>query len=220
MKRWLPFIIVAVVALLALAGGAILYRSTKATALTLSKEQAIASAAEAGHVRGPAKAPVTIEEFGDFQCPPCAKLSEPLHQVERDFHKNVRVIFRQFPLVTHQHARAAAFAAEAAGLQGRFWEMHDHLYREQESWSKAPAPEELFISYAKMHGLDTVRFRKDMADEKVKARVAADQKRAADLGVTVTPTVFVNGKSLHGPDLSPQGLRAAVESALAEIPAH
>src|SRR5205814_4081468 len=96
-----------------------------------------ASGAESGHVRGRSDAPVTIIEFGDFQCPPCANLSEPINQLERDYRSRLRIVFRHFPLPNHQHAREAALASEAASLQGRFWEMHDLLYREQSVWSKA-----------------------------------------------------------------------------------
>ena len=220
MKRWLPFIIVAAVALLALGWGGLLYRNHRQKVITLSKAQQEANRRESSHVRGNPKAPVTITEFGDFQCPPCGKLSEPLNQIESEFEQKAKLVFREFPLPTvHAHALAAAYAAEAAGLQGRFWEMHDILYREQERWSKVPVPEELFSGYAKVIGLDMTQFRKDMAGEEVKARVARDQKRGDDLGVSVTPTLFVNGKSMHGRVMDRESLRAAIEQELAKIPA-
>ena len=76
-----------------------------------------------------------MEEFGDFECPTCAKLATFLDQLIKEYHPRVRLIFRNFPLPMHQFARDAALAAEAAGLQGRYWEMHDMLYREQAVWS-------------------------------------------------------------------------------------
>ncbi|MEO7723204.1 MAG: thioredoxin domain-containing protein, partial [Chthoniobacterales bacterium] len=143
-KRWLPYLIVIAVGLITTAAGVVLYQANKAPTLRSTPD-----AAGLVHVRGAEQAPVTIEEFGDYQCPPCGKLAEPLNQIEHDFAGKVRIIFRQFPLAVHPNARPAAQAAEAAGLQNRFWEMHDLLYREQEAWSKAPAPEGIFVGYAK-----------------------------------------------------------------------
>src|SRR5713226_1164642 len=133
MRRYLPFVIVIAVALLTLASGTILYRAKRVPVLTIPKNSMASEMgdAESAHVRGRPDAPVTLEEFGDFQCPPCGKLSEPINQLENDYHSRLRIIFHHFPFGSHQHAREAAFASEAAGLQGRFWEMHDLLYREQ-----------------------------------------------------------------------------------------
>ena len=218
MRPLLPIGIVAFVGLVAIGSGVLLYRANKPQVLSISTAKAAAEKAEAVHARGPANAAVTVEEFGDFQCPPCAALSEPLNQLEQDYHNKVRLIFRNFPLANHQYAHPAAFAAEAAGLQGRFWEMHDLIYREQATWSKSANPSELFLSYAKIVGLDTEKFQKDIDSEEVKQRVATDQKHAAELGVRLTPTIFVNGKSVTGPSLTPNGLHAAIDAALKETP--
>ena len=218
MNRYAPIIIVAIVGLAAVAAGVVLYRVYKPQVLAVSQEQAKKGEIESVHVRGAADAPVTLEEFGDFQCPPCGALSEPLNQLEGDYGTKMRFVFRQFPLANHANAKPAAYAAEAAGLQGRFWEMHDLLYREQANWSKTTDPAELLLSYARIVGLNTAKFQKDINSEEVKERVAADQKRAVELGVHLTPTIFVNGKSIVGPSLNPTGLRAAVEAAIAEMP--
>jgi protein-disulfide isomerase len=219
LKRFVPFIIVAAVALTTIAVGTALYRANRPPPLTISKEKRVTDEkTESMHIRGPADATVTLEEFGDFQCPPCGALSEPLNELERDYKAKMRFVFHQFPLVNHANAKPAAYAAEAAGLQGRFWEMHDLLYREQANWSKEPDPSELFLSYARIVGIDTAKFQKDVNSEEVKERVVADQERGAELGVHLTPTIFVNGKSIVGPSLNPIGLRAAVEAALGEMP--
>jgi protein-disulfide isomerase len=211
--------IVLVVALITIAVGAALYRANRPRPVSISKENALTNEkTESMHVRGAADAPVTLEEFGDFQCPPCGALSEPLNELERDYKAKMRFVFRQFPLANHANAKPAAYAAEAAGLQGRFWEMHDLLYREQANWSKETDPSELFLSYARIVGIDTARFQKDINSDEVKERVAADQKHAAELGVHLTPTIFVNGKSITGPSLNPTGLRATIDAALAEMP--
>lgn len=170
------------------------------------------------HVRGRADAPVTLEEFGDFQCPPCGALAGPIKQLEKDYDPRLRVIFHHFPLRNHQHAREAACAAEAAGLQGRFWEMHDLLYREQSAWSKAADVRPLFNAYAGILSLKVDRFSKDMNSDQVKARVTADQTHGASLGVQNTPTIFLNNRALDPADLNPPKLRAAVDAAVKPRP--
>ena len=216
MKRHLPFIIVVVVALVTLASGTVLYRAKRPSVLTIPKSALVSGSGggDSMHIRGPASAPVTIEEFGDFQCPPCGALSDPINQIERDYHPRLRVIFRHFPLPNHAHAREAAFASEAAGLQGRFWEMHDLLYREQSVWSKAADVQLLFNSYAGILGLNIDRFKKDMEGEQVKVRVASDQKHGDAVGVNTTPTVFLNDRALVPTSLNPAGLHAAIDAAM------
>jgi NhaA family Na+:H+ antiporter len=215
MRRYLPFIIVALVGLITLGAGTVLYRIKRPPVLTISKElTSKGNNGESLHIRGPADAPVTLEEFGDFQCPPCGMLAGPIKQLEHDFDPRLRVIFHHFPLVNHQHARPAAIAAEAAGMQGHFWEMHDLLYREQAMWSKAVDVQTLFNSYAGTLGLDVERFKKDMDSEPIKERVTADQKRGASLGVQNTPTIFLNNRAVPPTDLAPDRLRAAVSAAV------
>jgi len=220
MKRYLPFIIVVVVALVTLATGTVLYRAKRPAVLTIPKSALVpgSGAADSIHIRGPASAPVTLEEFGDFQCPPCGKLSDPINQLEREYRPRLRVIFRHFPLPIHAHAREAALASEAAGLQGRFWEMHDLLYREQSVWSQAGDVGPLFNSYAGMLRLNVDRFKKDMESEQVEEHVASDQKHGAALGVSTTPTVFLNDRALPPISLNPTGLRAAIDAAMKTPP--
>ena len=129
MRRYLPWIIIVAVALLAVGSGITLYRIKKPHLITTTTENVSKTAGESLHTRGNPKARVTLEEFGDYQCPPCGILAEPLKQMEREFESKLRLIYYNFPLPTHQHARAAAQAAEAAGLQGKLWEMHDLIYR-------------------------------------------------------------------------------------------
>lgn len=216
MRRSLPFLIVALVGLAAAAGGTSLYRAKRLPALKLSPEQlATAKAGDDGpRTRGQSDAPVTLEEFADLQCPPCAALSEPIAQLEKTYRGRLRVIFRHFPLATHPHAQEAAQAAEAAGMQGRFWEMHDLLYREQAAWSQAADARLMFEAYAGTLGLDLVRFRKDFEGEPAKARIAADAKRGEVLGVAITPTVFLNGNPVPPAALRPDRLRGTIEAAL------
>jgi protein-disulfide isomerase len=216
MKRFAPFIIVIVVALAAVGGGALFYRAKRAgnPPPNISKAEA-ERPVEGVHVLGPADAAVTLEEFGDFQCPPCGRLSEPINQLQKQY--NLRVIYREFPLPMHVHAKEAAFAAEAAGRQGRFWQMHDLLYREQAVWSKATDARALFNSYAGMLQLDLERFKKDMDSPEVEKTVDLDQGRGAAIGVKNTPTIFLNNEVVPGPQSNPEQLPALVEAAMKKV---
>ena len=214
MKRYLPFIIVGLVGLGAATGATLLYRAKRPAPVIVARDRTPGTP-ESGHALGPADATVTLEEFGDFQCPPCGMLAEPINQLAHEFPK-LRLVFRNFPLVMHQHANEAAQAAEAAGLQGHFWPMHDLLYREQGIWSKAADVRGLFQSYAAMIRCNVTRFKKDMESEEIKARILADQKEGAKLGVKNTPTLFINNTAVPPASLNPKDLRAAVEAALKE----
>jgi protein-disulfide isomerase len=219
MRRYIPFFIVAAVAAATIGGGTIFYRLQRVPIRTIPAELAAGrDRSETVHARGPTDATVILEEFGDFQCPPCAALAGPIKQLEKDYAKNLRVIFRDFPLAMHIHAREAAYAAEAAGLQGRFWEMHDLLYQQQAVWSKAVDARSLFKSYAGALALNVTRFSKDMDSDDVKTRVDTDQRRGTDLGVSVTPSIFVNQRTVPPSELNPDGLRAAIKEAMESKP--
>jgi Na+:H+ antiporter, NhaA family len=173
--------------------------------------------AQPPHVRGNANAPVTVEEFADFQCPTCGYYYPELKKIEGEFGDRLKVIFRENPLVpTHQFGLVAAQAAEAAGLQGeaQFWAMHDKLFENQKNWSDAKDVLPLFVDYAKQIGLDTDRFVRDMNGEAVAQRIFQDGKRSHALGVNQTPTFYVNGKEAKGDSWKPEGLRAMIKEAL------
>ena len=214
MRRYLPFVIVALVALATFGGGFAFYRAKRATLATGPKS----GPASGIHVRGKADAPVTLEEFGDFQCPPCAMMAVFLRKTEEEYGSRLRVIFHHFPLAVHAHAREAALAAEAAEKQGRFWEMHDLLYKEQGIWSKADNVPILFNSYAGALGLDLDRFKSDLQNPEIAARVDTDQKLGASRGVTSTPTMFVNNVALPPDATNSGGVKKAIETALKEKP--
>src|SRR4029077_7702189 len=151
---------------------------------------------------------------GDFQCPSCAALSPALGQAEQKYHGKLGVVFRHFPLANHTHALAAASAVEAAGLQGRFWEMHDLLDGSQLLWTRAADTRELFNQFAKSLGLDLERFKIDLESEQVEARIDADQQRAISLGVNRTPAIFINGERLPDSSLNQKALQEAIERAV------
>ncbi|HSV62401.1 MAG TPA: thioredoxin domain-containing protein [Chthoniobacterales bacterium] len=208
MKRFLPFLIVTAVALITFGSGYALYRSKQVA------PGATSGVAGGIHVRGKANAAVTIEEFGDFQCPPCGTMSGVLHKLGEQYGSRLRLIFHHFPLAVHAHAGEAAIAAEAAHEQGKFWEMHDVLYKEQALWSKAPDVPALFNGYASSIGLDMERFKSDLLKPEVAARIDADQKLGTSRGVTSTPTLFVNNSVLPVAETNPTGVQKAIEAAL------
>lgn len=220
MKRYLPFVIVAAAALVALGSGGMLYRAKRSQlhAIPASNSVAGKSDAESMHIRGNPDAPVTLEEFGDFQCPPCGSFAAFGEELLKEYDSRLRIVFRNFPLPAHEHAREAAIAAEAAGMQGHFWEMHDLLYREQAVWSKAPNTRELFESYAGTIGLNLDQFRKDMDSEKTKERVDSDHARGDSLGIKETPTLFINDQPVEPRDKNPAGVRAAINAVLEAKP--
>ena len=198
MKRYLAFIIVGVVALTALAGSPLLCQTMQPRRVTNPANETMSgrSAAKSVHIRGNPEAPVTLKEFGDFECPSCANLATFLDQLVKEYHPRVRLIFRNFSLPMHQFARDAALAAEGAGLQGRYWEMHDILFREQAVWSSATDGRLLFDTYAETLGLDLNQFRKDVKSDKVRGRLESDQARAKSLGVKVVPTLFMDKRKV------------------------
>ena len=174
--------------------------------------------AEPAHVLGPANAPVQLEEFGDFECPPCGIFHPILEQMHEEFGDRLSITFREFPLVpTHQHALAAASAAEAAGIQGKFWPMHDLLYERQKDWKTAFDVRPVFEAYAKEIGIDVERYKRDIGGDLVAQRIFQDGKRGHSLGVKGTPTVFVNGKEVSFEDLPAEKLRLVIQKELEAV---
>ena len=145
------------------------------------------------HVRGPDRAPVTLVEYGDFECPYCGRAEPVVRELLADY-GDLRYVWRHLPLSdVHPHALAAAEAAEAAASQGKFWEMHDQLLDHQDALTTKD-----LIRYAGEVGLDTEQFARDLRDHAGQAKIAADVDSADLSGVSGTPTFFINGKRHHG----------------------
>lgn len=161
-----------------------------------NKENAKSSSALSQHITGNPNAKVTIVEYGDYQCPYCQQYALKIKAVLPELGDKVKFQFRNFPLSNiHQNAVAAARAAEAASLQGKFWEMHDLLYENTNwsVWTKASDPISLFNSYAQQLGLNVEKFKSDFSSEAVNNTVNADKEEGTKLGVEGTPAFFVNG---------------------------
>ena len=166
---------------------------------------------ERDHAQGPADAPVTLVEYGDYECPYCGMAYPIVKQVQARFGDRLRFVFRNFPLESvHPHAQHAAEAAEAAADQGRFWEMHDRIFEHQ----KRLRDEDL-RAYAADEGLDADRFSVDLAAHTFATRVREDFMSGVRSGANGTPTFFVNGVRHDGPG-DAENLTAAIERALGE----
>jgi protein-disulfide isomerase len=162
------------------------------------------------HIQGPADAPVTLVEYGDYECPHCKRAYPIVKEIQRRMGRRLRFVFRNFPLrESHPHAQHAAEAAEAAGAQHKFWEMHDVLFERQFALE-----DENLIEYADELGLDVTRFRKDLAEGVYAPRVHEDFRSGVSSGVNGTPTFFING-ARHDDAWDVEPLLASLERAAA-----
>lgn len=214
MKRYLPFAIVFAVLLVAVGAGFFLFQHRQQPIPKPAQGTPPAPGAEPSHILGNKNAPVALEEFGDFECLPCFMLLPIMKNIQQDYGDKISTTFRQHPLANHRNAIPAARAAEAAGLQGKFWEMHDSLYLNRAVWVPALDPGGYFESYASYLNLDLARFKSDMAGEEVSRRIKADQARGAFLGVDRTPVIFVNGERIIFSASPDDDLRKAIDAAL------
>lgn len=182
---------VSLVAVLLLVGGAFLFGSKNPTSPTAPADTTILVRPQS-HALTAASPSATLVEFGDYQCPACGAVHPLLKQLTDKNKDKLTFVFRNFPLSQHQNAQLAAEAAEAAGEQNKFWEMHDQLYQSQSQWSENTQAEDLFVTYAKALGLDADKFKQALDTHKFFATVKADQDDANTLGVNSTPTFYIN----------------------------
>lgn len=173
--------------------------------------------ADSDHVRGSESNPVTIVVYADFQCPACATENMTMTRLWPSIRDKAHLIFRHFPITAaHPHTWTASLYAEAAGNQGKFWEMHDYLFATQSVWSSLPgfAAEQEFDSYALELNLDVDQMKVDMESDELIRKVRSDQRSGSSSGVVSTPALFVNGKLLTRP--SRERIVEAVEEAYNE----
>jgi protein-disulfide isomerase len=166
------------------------------------------------HMTGKIGAKVTLVEFGDYQCPACATIAPYVKGIVDGYKSNpdFNFVYRHFPLSQHANAFPSAEAAESAGAQGKFWEMSALIYKNQSEWSEVANPTDIFVGYAKLLGLDTIKFKADMDQNKFIPFIQADLKDSQDLVLDHTPFFFLNGVEVK--DLGT--LKSAIDSALAK----
>ena len=169
---------------------------------------------ERDHTVGPGDARVTLVEYGDFECPFCGALHPTVQAARKAFGGNLRFGFRHFPLrSSHPHALSAAKAAEAAGEQGKFWEMFDRLYRRQ-----TELDDDDLERHAREIGLDAERFRRSLGERAHEVRIREDLASASRSGVKGTPSLFINGEPYGGPLEREEIFAALARAALAPVP--
>ena len=219
-KRYVTFVLIIIGLLAGTAAGLWLSKRGETTQAseTLGPPKNLSRAspgAQPAHVKETNESAVTIEEFADFQCPPCARLHGEIKKLEKDYGAKLRIIFRHFPLTDiHEQAVDAALASEAAAQQGKFWEMYDLLYERQNEWSEQANARQIFVGYANSIGLNTEKFTRDINDPKLKERVQADKQRGESIDIEGTPTLFINGKEIQGEAMTPGGIRAVINAAI------
>lgn len=196
-------------------GAALFFGGKSAPSQTtkVNEDQSKMLVRENSHIKGPKDAKVTLIEFGDFQCPACGMAHPVVSQLLKDYDGKIRFVFRQFPLPMHANGKTSAQAAEAAGEQGKFFEMYDALYENQKEWGEDKNPMQFFEKYAKNIGLDVEKFKKDVEAKKYEEFI---QKEIADgnaLGVSATPTFFLNNEKIIG-GIGYDELKAKIEALL------
>ena len=158
------------------------------------------SVIESDWIKGNKEAKIVITEYSDFQCPACASYYGVVKQIHKDFGDNLAIVYRHFPLrQIHANAEIAALSAEAAGKQGKFWEMHDMIFENQKKWEGEKNAGEIFIKYGEDLGLNIEKFKQDLDSKEVKDKVEADYQSGIKAGVNHTPTFFLNGAEIQNP---------------------
>lgn len=226
-----PLIIIGVVLVAVLAGVWFLMNRSSTSSRTVSNANRPANAArtpmnppEMGatppNFLGSANASVVVEEFADFQCPTCAAKHPMMKEIVSIYGSRIKFVFRQYPLAIAAHDKAydAAVASEAAGLQGKFWEMQNLLFTNQQAWSASPDYRKIWEGYASQIGLDVERLKSDMAGLSAKSRVDADMKRGRALNISSTPSLFVNGMAVPFEQMTTEGVRKIIDDELAKAP--
>ena len=151
-------------------------------------------------IEGNREAETVLVEYSDFQCPACGVYHPIIKQITKEFGGDIAFVYRHFPLrQIHQNAELAARAAEAAGKQGKFWEMHGLIFENQKEWSNQRKAKEFFEQYAESLGLNASQFKADIDLREIKDKVNADYQSGLRFGVDATPTFFLNGERLQNP---------------------
>lgn len=207
------FIAVLVVVILGLFG---VFALTKKSTDNSGSNSSSSSSQLSEHKTGAGKKGVTLIEYGDYQCPVCKSYYPLVKQVQQAYGDDLTFQFRNFPLTQiHPHAFEAARAAEAASLQGKFWEMHDLLYENQDTWAQSSSPSTIFDTYAGQLGLNLDKFKADETSEQVASTINADEKEALKLGANGTPTFVINGTKVDNNPTDLKSFKQLIDNAIA-----
>ncbi len=198
LKIIIGIVVVIVVVFLLAKGG---YKNTEDKVETANTGQASALEIKANDwVSGTSTAKVTLVEYLDFECEACGAFYPIVTQLKEEYKDDLRLVVRYFPLPGHKNSRTAAHAVEAAGKQGKFWEMYSILFTKQSEWSEKPvANQDQFEKYAIEAGVNIEQWRIDVKSDEVKKRVDDSYKEAVSLNLQGTPSFFLDGKKIENP---------------------
>lgn len=203
MKKYLPTIIVGLVVLVVI--GFVVWAASSPKndgSQSVESDQTRQAASEAqqkelrtGWNQGNPQAKVVVTEFGDFQCPACGRIHPMIkNELLPKYGDRILFVFKNFPLDMHKNSWPSAQAAEAAGAQGKYWEMHNLIYEKQDEWSELASPNEKFVTYAREIGIDVDKFKSDIEAKRFKDRIQADVDLGKQLELPGTPSFYVNGQ--------------------------
>lgn len=208
-KQFWAVIIVVILALI----GIFTFTGKKSTG---TNNPSSASGQPTTHIIGQGTTGVTLVEYGDYQCPACGQYYPVVKAVQAKYGDAIKFQFRNFPLVSsHQNAFAAARAAEAASLQGKFWEMHDALYQSQAQWSSSSSASQIFVQYASQLKLNVAQFRQDYASIKVNDAINADSAAGTKANVQGTPSYYLDGKYVQVAN-TPEAFEKVIDAEIAQ----
>jgi len=192
--------LIVIIVAVGVAAAAAVYLSREPQPVTETSAAATLDTKGGGHFRGPENAAVTLVEFGDYQCPSCKAFAPVVQEVLNRYPKQVRLEFHHYPLISiHPNSMAASLAAEAAGEQGKYWEMHDQIFEYQERWAPSSNPEPEFLAMASRIGLNANAFMQAMRSPQLRDRIIQDVVRAREANVEAVPTFFIDGQQVHVP---------------------
>lgn len=226
----LPIVIIGLVLVAVIAGGWYFYQNSKPATVkptannsvkkkddtsALQAYQNAPPGAQPANMLGSPTAAVTVEEFADFQCPTCAAVHLKMKEINSIYGSRIKFIYRSFPLTQiHKNSYDAAVAAESAGMQGKYWDMQNQLFTNQTTWANSAEARKIFSEYAQKIGLDVNKFETDMLGLASKSRVDLDIARGRSLGITGTPTIFINGKPLPFEQFDVAPMRQVIDAEL------
>ncbi len=166
--------------------------------------------------KGSKEPKATLVEYSDFQCPACGAYYPLIEETFAEYKDKISFTYRHFPLPNHKNALPAAYAGEAAGNQGKFWEMADMIFKNQTEWSESTTAVAIFEGYAQKLGLDMSQYKTDVKSDAVKTRVNRDLQSGKTSSINQTPTFFLNGKKIQNPR-SKEELKSLIENAIANL---